>query len=102
MRKYAEGDLGDDRCFYFRGEDDQLNLKAQNLIMFIQLAEGVDDRTWLHHLHQQDYSNWLQNSIKDQTLAEEVSQIETTTDFSPSESRERIKAAIEKRYTLPV
>ncbi len=101
MRNYAEGNLGSDRCFYFRGEDDQLNLKAQNLIMFIQLAAGVDDRTWLHHLHQQDYSNWLQNSIKDETLAEEVSQIETTTDFSPSESRDRIKSAIEKRYTLP-
>jgi HAD superfamily hydrolase (TIGR01484 family) len=102
MRNYAEGNLGSDRCFYFRGEDNLLNLKAQNLIMFIQLAAGVDDRTWLHHLHQQDYSNWLQNSIKDETLAEEVSQIETTTEFSPSESRDRIKSAIEKRYTLPV
>jgi hypothetical protein len=104
MRNYAEGNLGvgNDRCFYFRGEDDQLNLKAQNLIMFTQLAAGVDDRTWLYHLHQQDYSNWLQNAIKDETLAEEVSQIETTTDISPSESRDRIKSAIEKRYTLPV
>ena len=102
MRNYAEGNLGSDRCFYFRGEDNLLNLKAQNLIMFIQLAAGVDDRTWLHHLHQQDYSNWLQNSIKDDTLAEEVSQIESTKDISPSESRDRIKSAIEKRYTLPV
>ncbi len=102
MRNYAEGNLGSDRCFYFRGEDNLLNLKAQNLIMFIQLAEGVDDRTWLYHLHQQDYSNWLQNAIKDETLAEEVSQVESTKDISPSESRDRIKSAIEKRYTLPV
>jgi HAD superfamily hydrolase (TIGR01484 family) len=102
MRNYAEGNLGSDRCFYFRGADNLLNLKAQNLIMFIQLAAGVDDLTWLHHLHQQDYSNWLHNSIKDETLADEVSQIETTTDISPSESRDRIKSAIEKRYTLPV
>ena len=93
--------IGNDRCFYFRGEDNHLNLKAQNLIMFIQLAEGVDDRTWLHHLQQQDYSNWLQNSIKDQTLAEEVSQIEMMKHLSPSESRACIKSAIEKRYTLP-
>jgi HAD superfamily hydrolase (TIGR01484 family) len=103
MRNYAEGNLGvgNDRCFYFRGEDGQLNLKAQNLMMFIELAAGVDDLTWLHHLHRQDYSNWLQNSIKDETLAEEVSQIETTKDLSPTESRNRIKSAIEKRYTLP-
>ena len=101
MRTYAEGNLGNDRCFYFRGENDQLNLKAQNLIMFIQLASGVDDQTWLHHLHKHDYSNWLQNSIKDETLAMEVSQVEKTNDISPLESRDRIKLAIEKRYTLP-
>jgi hypothetical protein len=101
-RNYAEGNLGSDRCFFFRGEDNQLNLKAQNLIMFIQLAAGVDDRTWLHHLHLQDYSNWLQNSIKDETLAKEVRDIEITTDLSPADSRDRIKTAIEKRYTIPV
>jgi HAD superfamily hydrolase (TIGR01484 family) len=101
MRNYAEGNLGSDRCFFFRGEDNQLNLKAQNLIMFIQLAAGVDDRTWLYHLHLHDYSNWLQNSIKDESLAKEVSEIETTTDLSPADSRDRIKSAIEKRYTLP-
>jgi hydroxymethylpyrimidine pyrophosphatase-like HAD family hydrolase len=100
-RNYAEGNLGSDRCFFFRGENDQLNLKAQNLIMFIQLAAGVDDRTWLHHLHLQDYSNWLQNSIKDETLAKEVNEIEKTIDLSPADSRDRIKSAIEKRYTLP-
>ena len=100
MRTYAEGNLGSDRCFFFRGENDQLNLKAQNLIMFIQLAAGVDDRTWLHHLHLQDYSNWLQNSINDETLAKEVSEIEKTTDLSPADSRDLIKTAIEKRYTL--
>ncbi|MFZ4554959.1 MAG: HAD-IIB family hydrolase [Pseudanabaena sp.] len=101
MRTYAEGNLGSDRCFFFRGEDNQLNLKAQNLIMFIQLAAGVDDRTWLHHLHLHDYSNWLQNSIKDESLAKEVSEIETTIDLSPADSRDRIKLAIEKRYTIP-
>jgi hypothetical protein len=101
MRTYAEGNLGTDRCFFFRGEDNQLNLKAQNLNMFIQLAVGVDDRTWLHHLHLHDYSNWLQNSIKDESLAKEVSEIETNTDLSPTDSRDRIKLAIEKRYTLP-
>jgi uncharacterized protein (DUF2384 family) len=31
LRKYAEGDLGPERSFYFRGRDGKLNLKAQNL-----------------------------------------------------------------------
>jgi phosphoglycolate phosphatase (TIGR01487 family) len=101
MRNYAEGNLGNDRCFFFRGEDEKLNLKAQNLIMFNQLAAGVDDRTWLYHLHSQDYSKWLRNSIKDKALAVEVSEIETDGNLSPTDSRDRIKSAIEKRYTLP-
>jgi phosphoglycolate phosphatase (TIGR01487 family) len=101
MRTYAEGNLGSDRCFFFRGEDSLLNLKAQNLNMFIQLAEGVDDRTWLYHLHLHDYSNWLKNSIKDESLAREVREIETTSYLSPVDSRDRIKSAIENRYTLP-
>ena len=38
-RKYAEGDLGDS-SFYFRGPDGALKLKAQNLMMFLHIAEG--------------------------------------------------------------
>ena len=30
-RKYAEAELPEDRCFYFRGPDQKLNLRAQNL-----------------------------------------------------------------------
>jgi hydroxymethylpyrimidine pyrophosphatase-like HAD family hydrolase len=101
MRNYAEGKLGEDKSFYFRGPDAKLNLRAQNLVMFVQLAEGVDDETWLHHLQQQDYSRWFRDDVKDETLAEEASEVETTADLSASESRDRIKAAINRRYTLP-
>ena len=45
-RKYGFGELGY-RNFYFRGPDKRLNLKAQNLAMFCQIAEGVDDAIWL-------------------------------------------------------
>jgi hypothetical protein len=45
QRKYAEGELGPDKSFYFRGPEGSLNLRAQNLVLFLQLAEGVDDRT---------------------------------------------------------
>jgi len=50
IRKYAEGELGTDKSFYFRGPDGSLNLRAQNLSIFLQMAEGVDDNTWTHHL----------------------------------------------------
>ena len=44
--------------------------------MFIQLAEGVDEGTWLPHLAQGDYSRWTANAIKDDELAAENSAIE--------------------------
>ena len=100
-RKYAEGELGPDRSFYFRGPEGRLNLRAQNLQLFAQIAEGVDDETWLHHLRRQDYSRWFRESIKDQTLADQVSVIEQSEGLSAAESRGRVKAAIEERYTVP-
>jgi hydroxymethylpyrimidine pyrophosphatase-like HAD family hydrolase len=101
MRNYAEGELGADKWFYFRGPQQKLKLKAQNLITFTQLAEGVDDETWLYHLHRQDYSQWLRDAIKDEDLAEEVAQIELNQILPAVESRTQIKDAIEQRYTLP-
>ena len=98
-RKYAQGELGD-KSFYFRGPDGKLNLRAQNLELFLQISDGVDDDTWLHHLHQRDYSKWLREAIKDDELAGEAEKIEEA-DLSPAESRARIRTEVEKRYTLP-
>jgi hydroxymethylpyrimidine pyrophosphatase-like HAD family hydrolase len=101
VRKYAEGELPPDRSFYFRGPEKKLNLRAQNLKAFEQLAEGVDDVTWLHHLRRGDSSRWFREEIKDEDLAREAERIEQDESLSPQESRERIRAAIDKRYTLP-
>jgi hydroxymethylpyrimidine pyrophosphatase-like HAD family hydrolase len=98
-RKYAEGELGPDNSFYFTGPEGKLNLRAQNLMLFIQLADGVDDDTWMHHLRRGDYSRWFREVIKDDALAEEAEQIEQRTDISPQESRTLIRAEIEERYT---
>jgi HAD superfamily hydrolase (TIGR01484 family) len=100
-RKYAEGELPPDRSFYFRGPDGKLNLRAQNLILFLQLADGVDDVTWQFHLSQSDYSRWFRERIKDDDLAAEAEAIEQTADLTPAESRDRIRKVVEKRYTLP-
>jgi len=101
VRKYATGELGEDKSFYFRGPTGQMNLRAQNLALFIQLAEGVDDETWLHHLRIQDYSRWFREAIKDEDLASEAAGVERQTGLAPGQSRELIKAAIERRYTMP-
>ena len=100
-RKYAAGELGEDKSFYFRGCDGKLNLRAQNLKTFTQIAEGVDEDTWAHHLRQSDYSKWLRDSVKDTGVAEEVARIEKNGQLGPSESRTQILEAIRKHYTAP-
>jgi hypothetical protein len=96
-RKYAAGNV-QEKAFVFRGPDGKLNLRAQNLSVFLQMAEGVDDETWLHHLKQNDYSRWFREAIKDEGLAEEARKIESD---GVVPSRARIREAVEKRYTLP-
>jgi hypothetical protein len=101
QRKYAAGELGEDKSFYFRGPKGRLNLRAQNLELFLQIADGVDDETWRHHLQKGDVSSWFRDAIKDETLAEEAAAIEANKKLAPSESRAQIRAAIESRYTTP-
>src|SRR5205823_7303974 len=98
-RKYAEGELRPDLCFYFRGPEGKLNLKAQNLAMFLQMADGVDDETWLFHLKNGDIAGWFLNVIKDPELAAEAYRLEGA-EISAEESSKRISADIEKRYIL--
>jgi HAD superfamily hydrolase (TIGR01484 family) len=100
-RKYAEGDLGPKKSFYFEGPDGKLHLQAQNLILFVQLAEGVDDDTWNHHLRRGDYSRWFRKEIKDEELAAETERVENMDGIPADRSRGLIKKAIEERYTLP-
>jgi hypothetical protein len=78
-----------------------LNLRAQNLILFMQIADGVDDATWLHHLRQGDYSRWFREAIKDELLAEEVAPLEERQELTAAEGRDLVRKAIEQRYTLP-
>jgi HAD superfamily hydrolase (TIGR01484 family) len=100
-RKYAEGELGPDVSFYFRGPEGKLNLRAQNLKIFLQLAEGVDDETWLYHLQRGEYAHWFREVIKDEDLAAEARGIEQRADMPARETRALVRAAIEQRYTAP-
>lgn len=100
-RKYAEGDLDEGRSFHFRGSDGALNLPAQNLSTFLQMAAGVDDKTWLYHLRRGEYSSWFRDAINDESLAAEAAAIEADAALPAGDSRIRFKEIIERRYTAP-
>jgi hydroxymethylpyrimidine pyrophosphatase-like HAD family hydrolase len=100
-RKYASGELGEDKSFYFRGPQGKLNLRAQNLTLFVQIAEGVDEETWVHHLRNNDYSQWFREAVKDDGVADEIALIEQNTTLAPAESRRLILETIGKHYTNP-
>lgn len=100
LRKYAEGNMHY-RSFFFRGSDSRHNLRAQNLSVFCQIAEGIDESTWMFHLQSQDYSRWFRHAIKDDYLADEMERIERRTDLSPEQARHLVLELIAARYTLP-
>jgi hypothetical protein len=69
--------------------------------MFIEMAAGIDDRTWEHHRQAGDYSRWFREAIKNEELAREAAEIEQSTRLDPKESRDSIAQAISRRYTVP-
>ena len=89
------------RSFFFRGPENRHNLKAQNLAMFSQIADGIDEETWLFHLRRGDYSRWFRAAVKDNYLADQTERIEQRQDLQPVETRKLIRSLIEARYTLP-
>ena len=97
-RKYAEGELPPERSFYFRGPKKALNLRAQNLKLFLQIADGVDVATWRHHFENGDVTRWLRDAIKDPEIADEVAALAAERP-PPDEARQQIRALIEARYT---
>lgn len=99
-RKYAEGNLGN-HSFYFRGPNGRSNLRARNLTIFSQIAEGIDEETWLFHLRRGDYSAWFRETIKDRYLADQTERIERRRNLQPAETRNLVRGLIESRYTLP-
>lgn len=100
LRKYAEGNLGP-KSFFFRGVTGQLNLRAANLVSFCDLAEGVDEETWLFHLRRGDYVAWLRYVVRDDDLANEVASIASDPHVHAFESRRLVCDAIDRRYILP-
>jgi len=100
-RNYAQGELSPEQSFYFRGPEGKLNLRAQNLMTFLQLGEGVDEETWKFHSKRGDFSRWFETVIKDEELAADAREIEQNGAEGVAESRKKLRAAVEERYTAP-
>ena len=64
-----------------------------------QIAEGVDDETWLWHLRRGDYERWFGDVIKDEALAAVAKRVANDPDADTS--RREIIDAVSERYTLP-
>jgi hypothetical protein len=67
----------------------------------MELADGVDDETWLFHFSRGEVSRWLREGIKDESLAQRISQVEHSLREDAAESRKQVRALIEETYTLP-
>ena len=88
-----------DRKTTGRGPEGKLNLKAQNLAIFLQIADGLDDETWLFHLKNGDIAHWFRDVIKDLELALQA-ELMGRDDVNAEESRKHIGSEIEQRYIL--
>jgi hypothetical protein len=95
-KKYAQGDMGAN-SFIFTGRENQLHLVANNLMLFLHIAEGIDTDTWLFHLGRKDFSNWLRSSVHDEELARVAEEAEQTHDATAS--KKKLLDAIGKKYT---
>ncbi|MDQ2753625.1 MAG: Cof-type HAD-IIB family hydrolase [Bacteroidota bacterium] len=95
-RKYATGDMGDN-SFVFTGKKDQFKLKANNLVLFAHIAEGIDDATWNFHLHNSDFTQWFRQKLHDEELADISEKAEK--EHSTEESKKQILAYINQKYT---
>lgn len=98
--KYAEGRLGEDTSFWFRGPEGKLNLRAHNLILFLDIGDGVDAETWEFHRRRGDFSAWMRERVKDAELAAEVAAVEQGGE-DVAAARALVRAAVERRYTAP-
>ncbi|MFY0529967.1 HAD hydrolase family protein [Archangium gephyra] len=100
LQGHVEGDLGSG-SFVFRGPEGRLDVRANNLSTFCQVAEGVDERAWLFHLWHGDFSRWIRHVLRDDELARQVSAIEQRYELPAADSRRQVLGAITHRYALP-
>jgi hypothetical protein len=75
MRKYAQAHWAKTTVL-FPGPEGRLDLRAPDLMLFVQMAGGVDEETWSTTGVQGDYARWIVTVIGDRKLADEVAAAE--------------------------
>ena len=84
--------------FVFVGPDGT-DVAARDIQQFIQLAALVSDPTWEHHIASNDFSKWVEFSLKDPSLAAAVRGVESS-GGNQAQSRAEIVDLIRGRYRL--
>lgn len=98
--KYALGDVGRERSFYFTDGNGRILGAARNLAEFVTLAGQSPDSVWDRHLHSGDFGAWFLEVIRDEELAQRAIELaEARADVG--HARSRIIAAIRERYVIP-
>ncbi len=95
-KKYAQGDMSYN-SFIFTGPGNKMHLKANNLLLFAHIAEGIDAETWWFHLRRQDFSHWFRDSVHDEELARVGEEAEKISDMEAS--KKHILSYITTKYT---
>jgi hypothetical protein len=98
LHSHFDGDMDEHLRFVFRGPHGKLQLPTQNLKIFIQIAQGIDDETWQYHLRRHDYSSWFREVVKDEGLAARTRTIEDATELTTQASRDAIIREIRDRF----
>ena len=70
-------------------------------MLFLQMADGVDDITFEYHLRRGDYSSWFRHVIKNEEVAREAATIEADESLGTVEARKRLHDIVTDRYTAP-
>ncbi len=64
----------------------------------MEIAEGLDEETWLYHLRRHDYSTWFNEVVKDSTLAQQVKNLELNYPDDADETRAKIVQLIREHF----
>lgn len=99
--KYATGDVGRERSFYFRGRHNTHLVAAKNLYEFIEAARRLPTDVWSHHLRTGDVSRWFRGVVRDDRLADLADALARAERHDPAESLSQLSGLITERYCVP-
>jgi phosphoglycolate phosphatase-like HAD superfamily hydrolase len=76
LRKYVEGRLPNERCFFFRAPDGRLAATAASLGEFLHGVGEVSEDVLRTHAARGDFSRWLLDVFADHELGRQLAKIE--------------------------